>query len=78
MTEPDIIEPRCPICGGLMAWEECWNGCDDGYHSLYEEDPLWYDEDDEEVCEICEGKGGYWICLRPEEHREGQSDETTA
>lgn len=48
--------------GKYMEWEDCWNGCDDGYLSLYDEDPLFYDEDDQEVCDICDGKGGWWVC----------------
>lgn len=52
----------CPICGCGMEWESCWNGCDDGYMSLYDEDPLFYDEDDTEVCSVCDGCGGWWVC----------------
>lgn len=55
-------EPTCEICSQPMEWEDCWNGCDDGYLSLYDEDPLFYDEDDQEVCDICDGKGGWWVC----------------
>lgn len=29
---------------------------------------LWYDEDDVEVCEICNGMGGYWVCPNAEKH----------
>lgn len=58
----------CFICGNYMEWEDCWNGCDDGYHNLYDEDPLWYDEDDIEVCTICEGRGGYWVCPNAGNH----------
>lgn len=65
---PDVVEPFCSICGGPMVWESCWNGCDDGYIDLYEEDPLWYDDDDIETCRICGGAGGYWQCLTPDRH----------
>ena len=41
-------------------WVNCWNGCDDGYFDVYEEDPLWYDPGDTEMCDVCKGKGG-WI-----------------
>ena len=34
--------PVCQTCGSPMEWEECGNGCEDGYFWLYEEDPLWY------------------------------------
>ena len=55
-------EPLCPTCSSYMVWEDCWNGCDDGYFDLYDEDPLWYAEDKREICDICKGKGGYWGC----------------
>lgn len=40
---------------------ECWNCGGEGYRDLYEEDPMWYDEDEVEKCEICEGKGFYIV-----------------
>ena len=61
-------EPVCAVCGMCMEWEDCWNGCEDGFFNLYEEDPLFYDEDDTEVCEICKGQGGYWVCPNAENH----------
>lgn len=67
---PDMMEPFCPVCGGPMVWEPCWNGCDEGYIDLYEEDPLWYDEDDCELCQICEGEGGFWVCMSLDRHKE--------
>ena len=70
--EPDSIVigefPVCSVCGIPMEWQDCWNGCDDGLFSPYDEDPLWYDEDDTEVCDICEGKGGWWVCPNAENH----------
>ena len=62
---PDDEYDSCPVCGCEMSeWEECWQiGCDDGWISdLYESDPLWYDEDDVEMCDVCQGKGGWWVC----------------
>ena len=61
-------EPGCPICGGSMFWEDCWQCGGQGYRELYDEDPLWYDEDDTEECDICDGKGGYYICLDAKQH----------
>lgn len=67
---PDGIEfwedepsgPFCPNCGQEMDWEDC-GLCDDGYiTNLHEIDPLWHDEDDQERCEQCEGRGGWWLC----------------
>ena len=62
--------PNCPqgeipwcICGRGMHWVDCWDCGGEGYHDdLYEQDPLWYDEDDIEICSTCHGKSGYWIC----------------
>ena len=44
------------------AWLPCWNGCDDGYFDGYDDDPLWYDEGDMEVCGVCLGEGGWSVC----------------
>lgn len=55
--------PLCPSCGYRMEWQECEEyGCEDGRVSLYDDDPLWYDEDDTEPCQICAGAGGWWRC----------------
>ena len=41
-------------------WVECWQcggqGFLDGFHEV---DPLWYDEDYTEECDICNGAGGW-------------------
>lgn len=65
---PHDEDMRCPTCGCGMEWQDCWNGCDEGYLSLYDEDPLWYDEDDTEVCSVCDGRGGWWVCPEAEHH----------
>jgi hypothetical protein len=64
MTTSDISDVDvCKTCRSTMEWIDCWNGCDEGWITdLYELDPLWYDEDDEERCDICRGKGGWYIC----------------
>ena len=71
-------DSTCTICGSPLEWEECWNGCDDGYFDMYDEDPLWYDEG-EEMCEICRGTGGYWVCPNAKNHEqsEGQGEGAT-
>jgi len=55
--------PRCRCCEEVR--EEC-EACGGEGHTpegyLYEQDPLWYDEDDTEPCEICNGEGGWWRC----------------
>lgn len=59
---PNSAEPECEKCGLLMEWEGCWSCSGDGEHSLHEEDPLLYDEDDSERCDVCDGDGGWWWC----------------
>ena len=56
--------PLCPTCGYRMEWREC-EDCEDGhtpFGQLHEEDPLWYDLDDVEPCQVCDGAGGWWRC----------------
>lgn len=48
----------CPSCGCDHTWRrECYACHGEGYHELYEEDPLWYDKDDTETCGECRGVG---------------------
>jgi len=56
--------PTCPTCGHETSWLRCARiGCNDGIiDDLYELDPLWYDEDDWEWCEECQGHGGWHYC----------------
>ena len=61
MDEGDPGE--CPACNGMALWFDCdVPQCEDGFVSLYDEDPLWYDEDEIERCDRCEGRGGWWVC----------------
>ncbi len=61
----------CLECGQELAWEDCWScggeGGDDG-DELMSEDPLWYSQDDFRECDVCNGKGGYEICLNYKNH----------
>jgi hypothetical protein len=58
----------CKLCGSSMAWEDCWYCGGAGEFDLYDEDPLYYDEDDTERCEECKGRGGYYVCLNVKNH----------
>lgn len=55
----------CQQCGAGLDYEECPD-CDGegetepGY--LYEQDPLWYDEEDTEPCSTCDGAGRWPVC----------------
>lgn len=51
----------CPRCGAITLRQPC-NECDDGFVDLYDEDPLWYDEDDIEPCAACHAMGNHWWC----------------
>lgn len=53
----------CPRCGGSATWEECSSCGGDGYYDGYEDDPLWYEPGEIEMCEQCDGRGGWWLCL---------------
>ena len=60
--EIELYEECCPKCGTQMYWRRC-DSCDDGWITdLYEEDPLWYDEDDIEMCHECNGHGCHRWC----------------
>ena len=55
-------ERPCPFCGNpAIHWQHC-NVCEDGYINRYEEDPLWYDEDDASCCPECHGYGVQMWC----------------
>lgn len=67
MTEPDFEyedqSEDCKDCGGSTYFTDCWQCGGEGYRDdLYEEDPMWYAPGDIETCEICEGKGGWYVC----------------
>jgi hypothetical protein len=67
---PDDLEhigmgPDCAVCGNATSWLPCWNcGGEGGFdgEDLMEEDPLWYDPDEYEVCGECLGQGGWDYC----------------
>ena len=53
----------CPVCESSDAkYCTCWSCGGEGGWCPYESDPLWYDPNDFEVCDICHGNGGYWVC----------------
>lgn len=62
---------QCARCGSSMGEREPCGECDgDGYVSRHEEDPLWYDEDDLYPCSMCQGSGGWRVCLSVYGHEE--------
>ncbi|MFN8493159.1 MAG: hypothetical protein U0350_36485 [Caldilineaceae bacterium] len=76
--DPDQITigefPVCSVCGAPLEREDCWNGCDDGYFDMYDEDPLLYEEGDVEVCNICRGRGSYWVCPNAQNHPASEAE----
>jgi len=74
-----MSDAPCPFCGHLPLHTRDCGHCDDGFISLYDDDPLWYDEDDVEKCDECRGTGvEIWCpnCGRdPREDKEWARDE---
>lgn len=58
--------PTCPECGSDLDFAECDDCGGEGMVSRFEEDPLWYDEDDLFPCSRCLGKSGWWYCAHCE------------
>lgn len=63
--EWEYDEFACPKCGAsptrIMSCPEI--GCDDGWIDLYEyDDPMLFDEGDEEMCGTCHGTGRLRWC----------------
>ena len=61
---------QCARCGSSLEWHEC-SACGGegitGPGELYEQDPLWYDQDDYETCHQCGGEASFPSCLSSEE-----------
>jgi hypothetical protein len=58
----------CKVCGCILEWMDCWNGCDDGYFDEYEDDPINADPGDLRPCPECRGEGGFLECPNAEHH----------
>ena len=58
------ICPRCQCCS--LVHEQCtYCGGEGGIHGdeLVMEDPLWYTENDFRPCDVCNGEGGFIVCV---------------
>lgn len=65
-TEEDNEYTDCKKCGSDDHWETCYSCGGEGgtdVDELMMEDPLWYSPDDFRECDVCDGKGGYYVCL---------------
>lgn len=57
---------RCGRCGSSLEWEPCGACGGEGATApgeLHEQDPLWYDVDDYEVCGQCNGEASFPMCM---------------
>lgn len=58
-----LTDDYCPRCGTALYWQECTEiNCDDGWIDAYEDDPLWYEPGELEMCQECEGRGYHNWC----------------
>ena len=64
MDDYEIDDRECPECGHHPThWRNCdYIGCDGGYVSLYEEDPINFSPDESEKCPECSGTAIQWWC----------------
>lgn len=65
---------QCARCGSTLTWESCGACGGDGCTApgeLYEQDPLWYDMDDIQVCHECGGEAWFPNCISSPEYCEG-------
>lgn len=61
---PDALDDLCQRCGCCITlYEPCGDCGGEGEVSRYEEDPLYYDEDELFKCEGCDGQKGVLFCL---------------
>lgn len=63
LLDKDIAAgPYCSTCGDALEWVECEQCGGEGEYECYEDDPMWYDEDDTKPCAQCGGAGGWYWC----------------
>jgi len=56
---------QCARCGSSLYWEQCGRCGGEGITApgeLFEEDPLWYDQEAYEACHQCDGEGSWPLC----------------
>jgi hypothetical protein len=61
----DVFQ-QCARCGSSVERVQCEHCGGDGTTApgeLYEQDPLWYDEDDTDPCSVCGGASGWTVCV---------------
>ena len=57
-------EPYCKKCGSDVMWQEC-DQCEEGYsyHDCGEDSCCCLDPLPNVVCDVCNGEGGWYVCL---------------
>lgn len=68
---PDPTENICPTCSTPMNWEDCDVCGGEGYIPLQ-------CKPGNEMCEMCDGKGGWWICPSRPHTRLTEKDRTAS
>ena len=58
--DPDV----CPTCGNDLEWMDCYGRCVDGYsgHDCGEDACGCLNPEDNVVCDVCDGNGGWKVC----------------
>ena len=56
--DTELAECSCPKCSSEEVYQRNCEGCGgDGENEVYDDDPMWYEPGDTEICETCSGKG---------------------
>lgn len=69
--EDEITDELCPVCGGLMFWRPCAY-CVDGFsgHDCGEDSCCCADPEDNVICDVCHGAGGFLLCVNRKNHKD--------
>jgi hypothetical protein len=77
MVIPDEeFGPCCDVCGAEMDWEDCDRCGGEGLdgHDCGEDACCCLYPEDNETCDQCEGRGGWWYCYNAPYHSEATDD----
>jgi len=83
MTEVVHLDTRwgkvstCKKCESEVIWKECYN-CEDGYshHDCGEDTCCCRDPRPNVSCDICNGEGGWWVCLNCIQKLDNKTEES--
>lgn len=54
---------ECPNCGSDALYFRCHEpGCNGGWIDMHADNPIEYEPGEVERCDVCLGKGHWWIC----------------